>query len=315
MSTRRFIGIDSGKSATRVLATDDEGHVLWQGESGGFAYTSESGADLDDLVAAVRAAAGSLGDDVPTRLCAGLTGLPGHDADREVLKVTLAAMFSARVVLVDDVVTAHAGALARPGTVLSAGTGSVAIAVAADGRWARRDGWGPAVGDRGSAHDIGQSALRAAAAAADRTGMTTSMGDEIFAALGGADLEALQRLHRRPDRVAFVSGLARIVARHAEHGDEVARSICDSAGTDLAATAIAAAQAVGVDSEAPSVSYAGRLLTGAGPVRRAFHAALDAAGLELTPPAGDSLSGAVTLARSDEPGIYAGLMARQGTAA
>lgn len=318
MSAQRFIGIDGGKSATRVCATDAAGNTLWQGEGPGFSYAPEADSALDTIRAAVRAAAGALRDDVPTRVCAGLTGLPGASAERRALGAALSSMFSAEVVLVDDAVTAHAGALAGPGTVVSAGTGTVAVAVAPDGRWARCDGWGPIVGDRGSAYDIGRSALRAAAAAADHTEAPTTMSDEIFSALGGADLAALQRLHRRHDRVAFISGLARVVARHADAGDEVANAICGLAGAALAASALAAARAVGAESNAPRVSYAGRLLTGAGAVRRPFQAAVEAAGLQFAEPSGDPLSGSVLLARRGWHGehrMYAPLIARQGTAA
>lgn len=315
MSAQRFIGVDGGKSATRVRATDAAAKTLWQGEGPGFSYAPEAGADLDTLIAAVRAAAGPLGNDVPTRVCAGLTGLPGDRTDRAALEAALSSMFSAEVVLVDDAVTAHAGALAGPGTVVSAGTGTVAVAVAPDGRWARCDGWGPIVGDRGSAYDIGRSALRAAAAAVDRTGAPTSMRDPIFSALGGEDLAALQRLHRRHDRVAFISRLARVVALHADAGDEVASSICGLAGAALAASALSAARAVGAESSAPLVSFAGRLLTGAVAVRRPFQAAVEAAGLQFAEPSGDALTGSVLLARHGEHGMYAPLMARQGTAA
>jgi N-acetylglucosamine kinase-like BadF-type ATPase len=319
MRHARFIGVDGGKSAVRVCAVDDSGAIMWQGDGPGFTYGTEAAADAESIVAsildAVRAAGASPNEAGPVRLCAGLTGLPGGVEERASLERALASTFAAEVILVDDAVAAHAGALTgSPGTVVAAGTGTVVLAVGADGRWARRDGWGPIVGDRGSAYDIGVQALRAAAASLDGSGSRTSLEQGVFAALGGTDLTALQRLYRAPDRVALVAGLARVVAEHADQADDTARAICERSGADLAATAVAAAGGVGFPPGSP-VSYSGRLLAGAPVVARAFREKTEAAGLRWTEPSGDALAGAVLLARAGATGIHADLVARQGSAA
>lgn len=317
MTPARFIGVDGGKSGVRVCAVGESGAILWQGEGPGFSYgtgaTGDADAIVEGILDAVQAAGVAPAQGGRVALCAALTGLPGAAAEKVSLQETLASVFAGDVFLVDDAVAAHAGALAgRPGTVVSAGTGTVVLSVTSDGSWARRDGWGPVVGDRGSAYEVGVHGLRAAAAAHDGTGPQTSLEDSIFTALGGADLAALQRLYRATDHVALVAGLAPIVAAQAESGDIVARAICEQAGVDLAATAVAAARAVGLV-DGP-VSSAGRFLTGAPTVASSFREAAQAAGLCWREPAGDALTGAVHLARFSVAGIHARLVARQGSA-
>ena len=52
------------------------------------------------------------------------------------------------VMVASDAITAHAGALAGlPGVAQLAGTGAVAVGIAADGRRHLVDGWGPWLGD------------------------------------------------------------------------------------------------------------------------------------------------------------------------
>ncbi|MGB4136106.1 MAG: hypothetical protein WA971_06065, partial [Microbacterium sp.] len=66
--------------------------------------------------------------------------------------VVRAAAPEAVLVLSDDGVLAHARAFgARGGIVLSVGTGVIGVALAPGGLVVRADGWGPLLGDRGSA--------------------------------------------------------------------------------------------------------------------------------------------------------------------
>ena len=98
-------------------------------------------------------------------VAAGLTGFTGDDA------AVAAALGHARVVVSNDAVTAHLGALGgEPGVVIVAGTGAIALAVGADGRWARADGWGTLLGDAGGGYWIGRAGLDAALRAADGRG-------------------------------------------------------------------------------------------------------------------------------------------------
>ena len=111
-----------------------------------------------------------------------------------------------QIKVIADVEAAHLGALGdRVGVLLLAGTGSMALGRDARGRWARAGGWGPLLGDEGSAFWIGREWLRA------------TMGSTGFARaraiLGSAD------------PVARIAALAPGVLRRAHDGSREAQRI------------------------------------------------------------------------------------------
>ncbi|MHB2025880.1 MAG: BadF/BadG/BcrA/BcrD ATPase family protein [Elusimicrobiota bacterium] len=66
-----------------------------------------------------------------------------------------------RITVLADVELAYEAALAgRPGILIIAGTGSIALGIGQDGRRARAGGWGALLGDEGSAFWIGREALK-----------------------------------------------------------------------------------------------------------------------------------------------------------
>lgn len=111
-----------------------------------------------------------------------------------------------RVWVIADVEAAYLGALgANAGILLLAGTGSMALGRDAHGRWARAGGWGPLLGDEGSAFGIGREWLRATMAT---TGFATA-----------------RRILGSSDPVARVAALAPGVLRRARGGSREARRI------------------------------------------------------------------------------------------
>ena len=82
--------------------------------------------------------------------------LAAPDAARALGDALLASLRAKRVAVTSDAVIAHAGALdGKPGVVLIAGTGVVALAIGADGTLRTADGWGPWLGDEGGGAWIG----------------------------------------------------------------------------------------------------------------------------------------------------------------
>ena len=92
-----------------------------------------------------------------------------------------------------------------------------------------------------------------------------------------------------PDPVAVIAGFARDVADAARDGDEQARAIWDEAGRELARTAAAARDRLGIDGP---VSYAGGLFDAGDLLLEPFAAEL---GGEVRAPLGDPLDGAARL--------------------
>jgi N-acetylglucosamine kinase-like BadF-type ATPase len=183
----------------------------------------------------------------------------------------------ARVVLVEDGVFGHAAALGGPGNFVSIGTGVIASGLDAAGTWFRRDGWGPDLGDRGSAVWLGRAGLTAALRAADDAGAETMLRDAADAYLGGLDHAAAARLAGRADRVAAIAAFARTVCATAET-DDVARALVVDAAAEVASTVASLARDTGIT----EVAVGGRLI-GEPAYRDALDAAFAGVGIRRLP--------------------------------
>ncbi|MEV7611863.1 BadF/BadG/BcrA/BcrD ATPase family protein [Streptomyces sp. NPDC089799] len=239
---------------------------------------AEAGADAVEVVAVGATGMASLGEDLAARL-------PGPLAERAGAR---------RLVLAADAVAAYAGALGvRPGVVVAAGTGMIALATGPAGGWRRADGWGHLFGDGGGGAWIGRAAVDAALRAYDgRSGGSVLLLDRVVELYGAvAGLPAV--FQRRPDRAGLLAALAPAVAGAAAAGDGVAAGILARAAEEIADTAAAAA----VGLTAPRISLTGRLFDLAG-LRAAVSARLAerVPGVRPHVPDGDPLQGTLRLA-------------------
>ncbi|WP_428965972.1 N-acetylglucosamine kinase [Micromonospora fluostatini] len=285
------IGVDLGQGGCRALAT--YGPRAGRADTAGF-----WGADPDTrIVEAVRAALADLGPrpDGPVHVGVGMTGLNGQPPAVDRIRAGLRDLVRHGTLRVaDDSVTAYLGALGPvPGAVVAAGTGVVVLALGTT--VARADGWGAALGDRGSGHWIGRAAIRLALRDHDH-GRPGPLLDAVTAAFG--PVEALPaRWRDQPPTPEHVAGLATTVADLARAGHDGARRIWDRAGRLLAESVTAAVRRSGpVAAEVP-VAGTGGLFTAADLLLPPFTAALRA-GLPQArpvPAAGDPLTGALAL--------------------
>lgn len=122
----------------------------------------------------------------------------------------------------------------NPGTVLIAGTGSIAVARAPDGHLTRCGGWGPRLDDEGGGFWMGREALRAVARMIDGRSPETLLIRPVAAYLrydpkDSSTLEA----SLRSVSIDSAARLARAVLTYAEEGDEVARGIAERGSVAL----------------------------------------------------------------------------------
>ncbi|MFE7776848.1 N-acetylglucosamine kinase [Streptomyces sp. NPDC057445] len=161
------------------------------------------------------------------------------DELRAVVPGALEQAFGVRAVaLAADAVTAYAGAVGqRPGAVVAAGTGMIALGTDLT-RWRRADGWGHLLGDCGGGAWIGRAGLEAAMRAHDgRSGGSAALLARLESVLGPAEqLPGL--LYPRSDRPALLASFAPEVARCAAD-DPVAGNILAEAAGHIAASAAA----------------------------------------------------------------------------
>ncbi|WP_316751176.1 N-acetylglucosamine kinase [Streptomyces herbicida] len=239
-----FLAVDSGGSGLRaVIGTVGRGPAA-QRESGEPVRTGARGIDpghlLEQLLPMVRGLAAETG---VSRLDTAVVGAAGFaslgGALRAELPGALARELGVRTVaLAADAVTAYVGALGpRPGAVVAAGTGLVAIGTDL-ACWRRADGWGHLLGDCGSGAWIGRAGLEAALRAHDgRDGGSVRLlrsAEEQFGPVTGLP----GMLYPRSDRPAFLASFAPRVADCAAE-DQVAACILRAAARHMAESAAA----------------------------------------------------------------------------
>ncbi|MFF4054544.1 N-acetylglucosamine kinase [Streptomyces sp. NPDC001668] len=245
-----FLAVDSGGSGLRVVLGAPGCATTAPRESRVPVRTGPKGIDpghlMEQLVPMVRALlpeaeVGGLGTAVVG--AAGLATL--GDALRAELPAALEREFGVRTVaLAADAVTAYAGALGpRPGAVVAAGTGLIAIGTDLKS-WRRADGWGHLLGDCGGGAWIGRAGLEAALRAHDgRPGGSAALlalAEESF----GPVRELPARLYPRTDRPAVLASFAPHVAACAGR-DPVAEGILREAARHMADSAAAVCPAEG----------------------------------------------------------------------
>ncbi|MEV8552254.1 BadF/BadG/BcrA/BcrD ATPase family protein [Streptomyces glaucescens] len=255
-----FLAVDSGGSGLRVAVGTVAAGVLGQRESRVPVRTGARGIDAghlrDQLVPLVRALTVETG---VARLGTAAVGAAGFatlgDALRAELPDALRREFGIRkVALAADAVTAYAGALGpRPGAVVAAGTGLIAVGTDLT-RWRRADGWGHLLGDCGSGAWIGRAGLEAALRAHDgREGGSAAL--RACAERQFGPLPALPGvLYPRADRPAVLASFAPEVAACAGE-DLVAAGILRAAARHMADAAAAVCPADGT----PDVALTGGL--------------------------------------------------------
>ena len=228
-----FLGFDGGGTKTDCVLLDATGSIVGQGR-GGPANPLRSGYDqtftsLREAAEQAIAAAKIRSTEV-TDVCAGLAGAGRKSVIRRVM-VFLAQEFPAAFaqVATDYEVALEAAAGSGPGIVLIAGTGSAAFGRNASGETARAGGYGPWIGDEGSAFEIGRRAVSAVARARDSDAPATILTAMIPAALNCPDWDELAlQIMKTPDEV--FPKLFPIVAEAAEKSDAVSMGIlADSA--------------------------------------------------------------------------------------
>lgn len=247
-------------------------------------------------------------------VCAGLAGVfERWEAAPEIAGGLREISRSGEALVTSDVFTSYCGALGgvRPGAVIAAGTGAVALAVGEDGGYARADGWGYLLGDEGGGYEVGRAGLASALRAHDGRGGSEELlrrARERFGTLEG--LAGWVHGSENPARV--VASFAAEVAAAARDGDAEACGIWAEAGQALAKTLVAAARGV---PGSKSLSWTGGLFSVGDLLREPFErrVAEMLPGARLAPPAGDALYGAALLAGAPEA-APAGLVHREGKA-
>jgi len=246
------LGFDGGGTKTECVLLDAKGAVIGEGR-GGPANPLRSGYDgafssLREAAAEAITAAKIRPADI-TSVCAGLAGAGRRSVARR-MTVFLSQEFPAALVQVapDYEVALEVAAGPGPGVVLIAGTGSVAYGRNAAGETARAGGYGPWIGDEGSAFEIGRRAVSAVARARDSDGPITALTQMISAAIDCPDWDdLLLKIMKNPDDV--FPKLFPVVAAAANSEDSAAKEILFASAIGLGNLAMTVIRRLGMKNQ------------------------------------------------------------------
>jgi N-acetylglucosamine kinase-like BadF-type ATPase len=180
-------------------------------------------------------------------------GLSAGQADRDAVRRLAAFVHATRVTLVPDGAAAYIGCLgAKPGVVVTVGTGTIAVTVDHDGRARRLDGWGQLLGDVGSGYRVGLEGLKSACRWRDGSrGGSEMLRDDAVRAFG--PVESLAEALRPSSQLRNIARFAERVVAAAREGDVTAGQILDNAARELGELATDAAALVSDDPGLPVV--------------------------------------------------------------
>ena len=295
-ATTGVLAVDGGQSTVRVRHSSGA-----MGEARGVSW---GGADTVTATAeAIVSAWHAAGSPAASVAVLGLTTVPEDAAECDRLTGLVAeALGSDRVLVCDDGITAHAGALGGAwGVVLTIGTGVACVARAREGRTTLIGGHGYLLGDEGGGFWIGRAGIVAALRGAEGRGIPTELTSVAAATFG--DLRTAHiRIHADPRAVDAIAQFAPAVIASARAGDAAARGIVDEALAELTDSARAGWAAAGSESATP-LAIVGRM---GDRLRPQLDEALAVLGdlIDVREPVGDALDGALRLAEPETAAAY-----------
>jgi N-acetylglucosamine kinase-like BadF-type ATPase len=300
-----YLGIDGGGTKT-TCAVGDESHLLATATAGpsNIVRVGESQArqSLQQSVRQACAAAGIVPAQV-AHTCVGGSGAARPEF-AEIVRGFLSEILPSPIAVVGDMQIALEAAFdTGPGVVVIAGTGSIAYGRDRQGRTARAGGWGFAIGDEGSAHWIGRSAVSAVLRAADLTGENSrdcapsSFSWALCKAWGVTSLSDLARAANSippPDFAALFPAVA-------SSSDASATKVLSNAGQELAQSAAVVVRRLFTEDQNACVPVAmtGGVFRHATLVRQVFYNELRTLDprVEVNPQVVEPVEGALRLAR------------------
>jgi N-acetylmuramic acid 6-phosphate etherase len=261
-----LIGIDGGGTSTSAILaqkTPQGLSILGRGQAGPSNIKAVGMAAYQALDQAIEAAfrAASLPRAKVGACFFGLAGA-GRPADQAEIMSWATKHQVAEHVRVDGDMLLPLGMLPQgEGIAVICGTGSCVVGKNSAGTIARSGGWGPLLGDEGSAYILVLQVLQAIARANDGYGPKTALTDTFLKAMSLNEASGMViAVHSGDWDRQRLAGLAPLLFQAAESGDSVAQGIIDAGAQDLAATVVSVVQKLGLKNPVPLALTGGMLL-------------------------------------------------------
>jgi N-acetylglucosamine kinase-like BadF-type ATPase len=267
-SQNAVIGIDGGGTKTEAVIMDAAYRVLGSGISG---PSNPLRVGIANAAAAVREAIDKACEAAQLRrsdIQWAEVGLAG--ARREGLRSRMREALSdtgiGEIEVVGDADIALYGATdGEPGLVVIAGTGSICCGINGNGKQLCAGGWGPIVGDEGSASWIARRALSAIARGTDGRGPETVLATAAIAYFHISAADDLSTAIYAPTLTnERIAGFARRVAKAGRAKDQVALEILAQAGKELGIAAAAVIRRLKMECELFQVAFVGGVFSDGG---------------------------------------------------
>ena len=301
-----LLGIDGGGTSTTAWLADVEGRVIGRGCAGP-SNAKAVGAEaargaIEDAIALAFGDAGGRPGPVSVA-CLGMAGFDRPDDRGLLADWAEESRWAERIVLVNDGdLVIAAGTPEGWGLGVIAGTGSIAVGRTAEGQTARAGGWGPLIGDEGSAYVVALAALNLVARRADgrkpRHDGRDVLTERLCAALAiGGPGELVSALYAPSFDRARIAALAPAVLDAAREDSDLVSTLLEPAGIALAETVWAVARALGWSGVKVPLALAGSFLLAASSVRQTLIDRLREDGLDVDAhPVAEPVRGALILA-------------------
>lgn len=280
---QHILGIDGGGSKTIAVLADCTGKVVGSAQGGASNYQTiglESACNslVTVIMAALDDANATLGVDlVDLEKIVIVMGLAGVDRpwDKASLSSVLISKLPGKpgqLLIENDARIALAGATGnKPGIILIAGTGSIALGIDDAGSQVRVGGWGPILGDEGSGYSIGKAALTAILREHDGRGKPTSLTDRVLSHLSITSPEELVPLvYQGPLQRPEIAKLAEFVLSEASQDDPVSQHIVIKAAEQLVEMIGAVLSRLGLTNKPTTIAATGGLLRPGNPLWEAL---------------------------------------------
>jgi N-acetylglucosamine kinase-like BadF-type ATPase len=194
------VGVDAGGTSTRALAVAENGTVLGRGAAGGANPNSHPPELAAARIAqAITQAVGDLDRREANACVVGMAGTSklSDPATSELFETTWRRLGLSPVLVLSDAEVAFASATSAPdGTVLVAGTGSIAGRIRRRRLVSTAGGYGWLLGDEGSAFWLGREAVRRALDELSREGALGALSTSVLAEAGVAATDRLTAWRR-----------------------------------------------------------------------------------------------------------------------
>jgi N-acetylglucosamine kinase-like BadF-type ATPase len=233
-----YFGIDGGGTHSRIALVNPEGEELARFEAGSTnIYSVNKEAVFENLSALLDGVfeKAGLGKTDLAGGCIGSAGLAREDERalfRSFFDRLVSPSFPVKL-CTDGEILLCGGLEASEGYCLIAGTGSIALGRAADGRLVRSGGFGHLLGDEGGAAWIGQKAVSRLLRSLEDRDLPTGMADDVVGFCKCSSPQDLIRYVHHEAGKAEIAALAPLVTEAAQRGDPLALDILHGAAAEL----------------------------------------------------------------------------------